>query len=458
MSDNLQIIYPTIDVFQYDLADGLGQSEEKIKQNRQKFWQKLSPKITPEEAENYAKAESEASPFVELLGDKKYQPFPHPQDGYYYPVKVGDTYALLIDCSGEKEPRDKKGKGKAIAVLKYIDEMVRAKLHTPPSIGESWLVWGQLPIEGQDRKKTAQDCLKHLSLFADFKWEKDLKGTGEFCGATFYDLWRVPSDRGTLAHNRHLVICLFQPHASPEKIQHLLPDFIQLFRFRNKVIWAYRQSRQLKSDMKQAAQVIQTIVKALPNQVKDGAVNLKLLQDYLADTLTILSTYGNYLSRLEEQQHTLAANLKNYQRRVEKIAQLDKNNGDCRVEVFREFADYAMEKYQPQIESDIASLSAGLRLLENAIKTIEGIINLEQTKSDRALNLTVAAVGTGLAVSGVTATVATSYYQPPENTPRIAFLGSPALWWSLGIGASSGAIVAGAIALVVALLPRLRRR
>lgn len=454
MSDNPQIIYPTIDVFQYDLADGLGQSEEKIKQNRQKFWQKLSPKITPEEAENYAKAESEASPFVELLGDKKYQPFPHPEDGYYYPVKVGDTYALLIDCSGEKEPRDKKGKGKAIAVLKDIDTMVQAKLHTPPSIGESWLVWGQLPIEGQDRKKTAQDCLKHLSLFADFKWEKDLKGTGEFCGATFYDLWRLPSDRGTLAHNRHLVICLFHPHASRDKIKPLLTQFIQLFRFRNKVIWAYGQSRQLKSDMKQAAQVIQTIVKELPKQVQDGAVNLKRLQHYLADTLTILSTYANYLSRLEEQQHTLAANLQNYQRRLDKIAQFDKTNGDRIIEVFREFADYATEKYQPQIESDIASLSAGLRLLENAIKTIEGIINLEQTKSDRALNLTVATVGTGLAVSGVTATVATSYYQPPENTARIAFLKSPALWMSLGIGA----IAAGAIALLMALLPRLRRR
>lgn len=41
---------------------------------------------------------------------------------------------------------------------------------------------------------------------------------------------------------------------------------------------------------------------------------------------------------------------------------------------------FAEEKYVTQVEADNTSLSAGLRLLENAIKTVEGIIEIERAK------------------------------------------------------------------------------
>jgi hypothetical protein len=43
--------------------------------------------------------------------------------------------------------------------------------------------------------------------------------------------------------------------------------------------------------------------------------------------------------------------------------------------------------------------------LQNLANTINGIIEIEQTKSDRNLNKTIAIASTGLATSGVTATI-----------------------------------------------------
>lgn len=429
MNNNLQLIYPTLDIFLYDLGDGLGQSEPKINENRLKFWQKIYPRLTQEELKPFAEAESLATDGLNLLQTKnRIQAFESPYDGYYYPVKHGDTYVLQINYSGEGRADTKTSQ--SLEVIKTLDEIVHKHRHNPCTIGESWVLWGKLPPEQTNGEEIAKTCYNYLSLFADLKWDKDLKGSVEFAGATFYELWRLPSDRSKIADNRHLVICLLHPDTDISKIQQFYPLFRHLFQFRNKIIWAYQQSRKLKSDMKQAAQIIHRIVRDLPQQVTADSLNLKLLQQYLTDTLTILSTYATYLSRLEEQQHTINSNLKNYQRRLKTFAKLDAENGDRLLNCFEPFADYALEKYQPQLESDIASLSAGLRLLENAIKTIEGIIQLEQTKSDRALNETVAIATVGLGLSAITATVV-STQQPPRGDQF--FMVTPPFLWSIGI-------------------------
>ena len=41
MSNENWLIYPTVDLFVYDLADGIGQNEDKISQNRELFLQKI---------------------------------------------------------------------------------------------------------------------------------------------------------------------------------------------------------------------------------------------------------------------------------------------------------------------------------------------------------------------------------------------------------------------------------
>lgn len=111
------------------------------------------------------------------------------------------------------------------------------------------------------------------------------------------------------------------------------------------------------------------------------------------------------------------------------------------LKFFSEHEIYA-KKYQRQIEADYANLSPGLTLLQNLNSTIQGIIDLEQTKTDcaprtsradRTLNTTIALAGIGLATSQIASAVIVTQDTP---NPQVSFAyRTQAFVGSLGIGA-----------------------
>ena len=458
MSNENWLIYPTVDLFVYDLADGIGQNEDKISQNRVQFGQKIyGDKISATDLEQLKQAETETAEYIELLGDKKFAAFESPLDGYAYPVKIGDTYAAQFDLSGKIEPdADKRFAPKKIDCLKSLKQQVISRVNPAATIGQSWLVWGQLTADDQDALTIAKDCYTKLELFPNAKWDRDLKATGKFSDADFYELWLPPGDRGNISQNHHVLICLF-PYNNGQAISDisktvakLYVHLMRLFAFRNKVIWAYTQSRQLKTDLKDAARTIQQIVTQLPQQVNAPKVDLKELQQSLVDALTIFSVYANYISRLEEQENTIKTNLKNYKRRLETIGK-DMGNDAEAFKFLSSFSDFAKQKYVWQVAADNRSLTAGLRLLENAIQTIEGIIEIERAKSDRTLNVTIGAVGMGIGISGVVASTYSSQIKSPAS-PINPMDVNAVFWSSIGLG-----ILPALIAIVLIAIGNRRR-
>lgn len=448
MSKENWLIYPTVDLFVYDLADGIGQNEDKISQNRQQFWQKIyGDKISESQLAKLKQAETETAEYIELLGDKKFAAFESPLDGYAYPVKIGDTYAAQFDLSGKIESdKQKTFEPKEIDCLEWLQQQVISRINPPATIGQSWLVWGQLTADDQDALATAKNCYTQLKLFPNAKWETDLKAEGKFLDANFYELWKPPGDRGNISQNHHVLICLF-PYNNGQAIgdisktvAKLYVHLMRLFAFRNKVIWAYTQSRQLKADLKDTSRTIQDIVQQLPNQVNAPKVDLKELQQSLVNSLTIFSVYANYISRLEEQENTIKTNLKNYKRRLETIGK-DMGNDAEAFKFMASFSDFAKEKYVWQVAADNRSLTAGLRLLENAIQTIEGIIEIERAKSDRTLNVTIGAVGMGIGTSGVVASTYASQINSPAS-PTNPMDVNVVFGLSMGLGILAGVLSA----------------
>jgi len=447
MSNENKLIYPTVDLFVYDLAQGMGQDEEKISQNRQLFWQKIyGDKISATQLEQLKQAETETGDYIELLGDKQVEKFESNLDGYSYPVKLNDTYAALFNFSGVEVDEDNKFKPKEIDCLESLKKEVISRVNPSATIGQSLLVSGQLTANDQDALKTAQTCYSQLNLVPNAKWERDLKADGQFLGADFYELWLPPGDMGNIGQNYHVLICLF-PHNSgesfdviKEKLTKLYTHFLLLFAYRNKVIWAYTQSRPLKAELKGYPEKIQQIVDRLPAQVNAPKIDLKELQQSLVNSRTIFSVYANYISRLEEKENTIKTNLKNYDKRLKTIGE-KLGSGAKAFKFMKSFSDFAQERYVWQVEADNRSLSAELRLLENAIQTIEGISEIERAKSDRALNVTIAAAGVGIATSGVAASVYAGQIKPPQNPidAKVVF-GS-----SMGLGIVLSAIVLIAI-------------
>jgi hypothetical protein len=78
--------------------------------------------------------------------------------------------------------------------------------------------------------------------------------------------------------------------------------------------------------------------------------------------------------------------------------------------------------------------------LENAIKTIEGISEIERAKTDRDLNVTIGAVGVGIAFSGVYASTYATQIKSPAS-PQKSMDVNAVFWSSIGVGIVLVAIV-----------------
>jgi DNA repair exonuclease SbcCD ATPase subunit len=443
MVDNKQLIYPTVDLFLYDLGEGLGELDTEIEQNRRDFFTRIyGEKLDTEILNQIKTVEETAKDYLPLLSHLPDYIQPLKQgDGYYYPVKLGDTYGLQIDCSGEIEKDAQKRlspKPKPLTSLSEIKTLIKNQLNSDKgTIGQSWFVWGLLTSPEQNSLETAKNCYEQINLFPDSNWERNLKQTGEFLGAHFYELWKPPSHQHQTCDSVHLIICLFDAKDNnslsdvQDKVELIYPQLMRLFYYRNKVIWSYWQSRQLKIELKNSYPFIQKTADNLPQQVNQPRLNLNQLQKELADILKVLSIYSNQLSSLEEQQSTIKTNLKNYQKRVNTIAELDFNlNSEATRKFLTVFSDYVEKKYLEQTKSDLRSFNSGFKLLENTIKTIEGIISIEHTKNDRDLNVTIGVVGTALAMSGVIASVLSPQPEPPKSHGDFSFLASPAFFLS----------------------------
>ena len=438
MTNLTDLIYPTIDLFLYDLKAGLGEEDPRTDENTRQFWQKIyGAQLTNNHLEQFKQAEIEGGDYIELLGSQKLKFFEPPLDGYFYPVQLGDMYGLLVDCTANFI-QDYKFSPQPIANLSKIQQEIKAKIdadNLKPKLGQTWLIWGQLAADNQDPLATAKECYAQLNLPAMPNWDENklVINQGKFLGGTVFDLWYLPPQSQQIDDGYHILIMLFPYNlkidAIRDNVSQLYPQLMRLFAYRHKILWAYAQSRSLKSNLKQVFQSVQTTIRDLNQTVASGKLNINKLQNTLEKTPNILLKYTNNLNSLDDQGRTIKVNVGNYHKRLEKIKKLDSNSD---WEFWQQFGEFTKEKFLEQIESDYANLSPGLRLMENTIQTIQGIIDIEKTKSDRILNQTVGIVGVGLATSQIASAVILTQDKPNPEVAlnyRIEVFGL-----SLGIG------------------------
>jgi len=218
-----------------------------------------------------------------------------------------------------------------------------------------------------------------------------------------------------------------------EQVKNIYEDFLRLWQYRHKVVWAYYQSRHQKHTLKQEYIQIQPSIQQsnqLTELLQNNNLKLSDLQITLTNNLINLSDYTIALTYLENHSRTIQLNLDNYKVR---LAEIEKSYPGSDLEVLKKFSgsEIYAQKYQRQVDADYANLSPGLVLLQNLNSTVQGIIDLEQTKSDRTLNTTIAIAGVGLATSQIaSAVILATPNSYKENLPFRVEVFS----WSVGIG------------------------
>lgn len=372
-----QLIYPHLGLFLYHLNDGVKEEDQLI----------------PVPKERY----------------KGY-----PIDGLRYSSFLGDTNGLLALYSVNEGDNNQPQDVTCLAELKkkiLKDHVVEEKLKIAADrkVGKSWMILGVIPSfwDSLTADSLALEAAKSLSIGEFTETVKSEK----FMGATVYEFWQAPSQwQDVEAENSHVVIILYPDKTALDSFDEFKLDWMKLFLYRNKILWAYRnsQNQDIKQFLRQHLLPADTTFTGIQVSSEASAVlasGLIQRKNMLQKSYVIVSQYAKYITFLEVQLQTLETNLYNYQeRRNSLLKKSEKFGGTTDADLLKAFTQIPAKKCQMQITRDIAALSPGLKAQEIFINTLRGSADLEQVESDRKIENLIAAasigVGTASAVAG----------------------------------------------------------
>jgi hypothetical protein len=381
MSD---LIYPTLDLFVYALKYSLNTTDTETQKNTATFLAQLPPNTQFKDYD----IETE---YLELTHPAQINLIPQVAtiEGYYYPVRLNDTYGLQIDCSinNQTEPQSTK----SFKILKAeIEPILNKELVT---IGKTWMLSGWIPENSsQDAEDIAKDC--YYALFQDTYWQSN---KGSFLGGKVFEIQHSQNQTNLSTNDADHVIIVIYPHReSAEKAANFYQDWMGLFCYRSKIAWAYWQSRLVKKSLLKHYKQIEENRKITnqSNSVK-AKQSITASRQTLNNIDSILQQYTIDLLNLSFQKQIIEINLSNYQIRLALIK--EKAGENNQLDFLKKFSDLANKKYLPQITKDIENMQLGLQLLEDTINVTRNRIEAEKSERERNFQELVAVAGAGIA-------------------------------------------------------------
>jgi hypothetical protein len=347
-------------------------------------------------------------------------------DAIYTVKDLGDTQGLLLYAAVREEHHPQP--------LNALDNL-RSRLEgIEGAIGQTWLVLTQWQPEHEtDTEATViRDILKFWKLNPS-----DTKPQGSLVGNQLVSV--------SLASGQTLVICLAQAAENMTAFAYFHHELQRLFYYEHKIHWSYHQGQKIKQKLSHenffplTDEVIpvSNITLAQDQAIQGSFADLR---QTLYNNMETLDRHTRGIEGLSLQLQTSKSNLKSYNKRLNRIQNLCKEY-PCKEHPFTtkltlwdDFAANQATFYQEQIQQDIESLSPGLRVREQHIKTLHVIVEAAQAERDRALENTIAAAGIGI---GTSSAAASSWGGQDNAQPW------PTFGWSIALGLGFGLAVYG---------------
>ena len=239
-----------------------------------------------------------------------------------------------------------------------------------------------------DHQKIADECLKevfHQNTVPPFYRQ------GELFGSPIFE-YGLPNQS---SQYQQVLIWLFTKQETGNKFDQSYQQLLDLFFHHSKIIKAYKDSRAIYKDLDKKYRDIESEVNKileLKNNQDITRQDLKKLQNQLKAFPTLGLEYTRLLLSLEDSQNTIVINADNYSNKLEQIKH--NLNGE-NLDFLEIFLNKNCATFQRQIQADLGYFQHGSQLLDQAVNSIRGIVEIEQAKSDRSLETTVQVLGMG---------------------------------------------------------------
>ncbi len=213
--------------------------------------------------------------------------------------------------------------------------------------------------------------------------------------------------------------------------------------FRAKIVKACQDSRTTYKNVASAYQDIENKIDKLPKKGENNEVTtdeLRELKNKLKELPQLALEYTRQLRNLEDNHNTIAINEHNYSEKLQQISGIIQDDDLLFLKTFnRDNSPF----FQKQIQADLGYFRHGSTLLDQAISSIRGIVEIEQAERDRSLENTIQIVGVGLGAGAIVSGVVTQHIDKPfapisfNNPPHPIMI---SLFWSVAASLFFGAL------------------
>ena len=432
-----KVYAPNLHLFAFHLWKVLRDDGNNRVENPQKLFDKcyqILEKLRFSERLNLAQYDDEVSEKSKNSLIKIYGKLPNsetPIAGRIYPQCLHDSYAVAFNL---RRPEQENGKKTEEISLDFFRKINRGQIFLPKfvdsSLGQTLLITAFIPEEFkqssiEDLEILAQKCLEEF--IPNNQQRPPLQNQGELFGSPIFEydnLSQINLDSSDI-HYCHVLIWLFRENQSSEDFIDCYSEFIDLFFYRNKVITAYQQSlKQYEKAFKCYGEIegeIKSLNEFLNQEITDESFLNEADLKFLKQKLKALShqdfSYSQTLRNLKHYRNTIGINSKNYKQTLKTIQRKLKEkspiNSEQKLDFFLAFINEDSQYFQERIKDELNYFVEGSTLVDRAIASIRGIIEIDQTENQLGheerdkennydLQITILAVGTGMSAGGIT--------------------------------------------------------
>jgi hypothetical protein len=346
-----------------------------------------------------------------------------PIEGFAQPLQIHESYAFCLNIGC---PEDGTADNVDVELIKEFNPNRALLINGDDNfLGQTLLITAWLP-------ENSTDDLKLLKPLADKCRDALFQGdsppvfyrSSKLFGSPIFEYGSIAD----IANYRHLLVWLLADKQTDKDFNTCQAEILDLLFHRNKIIKAFQDSRQIYRELDREYRIIEKNMEILQQQFARGTIlttpQLQEFQEQLKQLFSKAVTYTDRLRKLEDYDNTIALNLYNYSEILQKICVMIESDKE-ELSILNNFSIKIAPYMRSQIAGDLGYFRHGTNLIEQAIASIRGIVEIEQARSDRTnqialrkseekekyrddrLQSTVQSIGVGLAAGGIAASSGT---------------------------------------------------
>ncbi|MDT9313526.1 hypothetical protein, partial [Limnospira sp. Paracas R14] len=309
-------------------------------------------------------------------------------EGFIYPQCLHDSYALNLNIYQPETPGQDEYK---LADLAQFNpgNCFKPSPDSASNLGQTLLLSAYLNTNKPDNIRDLEPLARQgwIKFFHLENGEKlpPLYRADNLLGGYLYEYGSPRADLEENPYGHLLTWFLFeeQPTLILQKCYWELPELLLYYHkicksFQDSRIYYDRADRIVAENETQLNQLHQNYL----NREKTATLSAAELATLKISLKTLLATSLNYsqqLRNMEYARNTIAINRQNYQTSLERMEQL----AETPMEGWRLFYEKEAITFQEQIRADLNYFNPGSNLLNQAIATIRGLVEVDQAERDR---------------------------------------------------------------------------